>query len=46
MTKIFLEDKKHTCELPLAMREELTNKGIIPKEIARTRLNIGIVVKE
>lgn len=33
MTKIFLEDKKHTCELPLAMREELTNKGIIPKEI-------------
>ena len=33
MNKVFLVDNKHICEVPLAMREELTNKGVIPKEI-------------
>lgn len=33
MNQIFMVNKKHTCKVPLAMREELTKKGVIPKEV-------------
>ena len=47
MNKIFLVDNKHICEVPLAMREELTNKGIIPKEIdpEDTELVVFVLVR-
>lgn len=31
MNQIFMVNKKHTCKVPLTMREELTKKGVIPK---------------
>lgn len=33
MNKVFIEDKAHIVELPMEMREELTNKGVIPANI-------------
>ena len=44
MNKVYLDDNRYVCEVPLTLREELTNKGIIPKEIDPDDTELVIVV--